>query len=120
MGTDDVMRVAEAMGRQAADMVQALESVEAPPRGNPLSGVARSALAKCQQIAEQVSFLSSEAVSQMRSFESSKRRGRKLAETRLAAKNRRSDASKPAISKQASAPVVADWEEEEDLWDDEL
>lgn len=123
MDTGDVMRAAEAMGRQATDMIQALEGIEAPPRGNPLSGVARSALAKCRQIAEQVSHLSSEVAGQIRTFESSERRGRKLAEVRSAtsasAKKRRDDAVGPTSSKQAATPAAGDdWEE--DLWDDEL
>ncbi len=116
---DDVVQAAAAMGRQAADMIQALKGVEAPPSGNPLSGVARSALARCQQIAEQVSYLSSEAAGQMRTFESSEKRGKKLAEARLAAKKK----SRPTASKQASTPVAGDdleEEEEGDLWDDEL
>lgn len=125
MGTDDVIRAAEAMGHQASDMIQVLKGVEAPSRESPLAGIARSALAKCQQIAEQVLYLSSEAAGQMRTFESSERRGRKLAETRLAAKNKRSSASGPTTSKQSTS--VADdfgeddpWKEEEYLWDDEL
>lgn len=121
MDTGDVTRAAEAMGRQAGEMAQALEGIEASPRGNPLSGVARSALTRCRQIAEQVTYLSGEAASQMRMFESSERRGRELAEARLAAKKRRDDAAGPTISKQAAAtdPVDA-WAEEDDLWDDEL
>lgn len=123
MDTGDATRAAEAMGRRAAEMIQALEGIEAPPRGNPLSGVARSALTRCRQIAEQVSYLSGEATGQIRMFESSERRGRELAETRLAAKKRRDEAAKPTISKQATTPATGDdWEEEEeeDLWDDEL
>lgn len=120
MDTGDATRAAEAMGRHAADMIQALEGLDAPPRGNPLSGVARSALTRCLQIAEQVSYLSGEAASQVRMFESSERRGRELAETRLAAKKRRGAAG-PTISKQAAQPAAGcDWEEEDDLWDDEL
>lgn len=118
MDMGDVTRAAEAMGRQAADMIQALEGIEAPLKGNPLSGVARSALTKCRQIAEQVSYLSGEAASQMHMFESSERRGRELAEARSAAKKRRDKAVGPTI-KQAPA-AGDDWEEEEDLWDDEL
>jgi len=120
MDTGDAIRAAEAMGRQASDMIQASEGVEAPPKGSPLSGVARSALARYRQIAEQALHLSGEATSQMRVFESNERRGRELTETRLAAKKRREDAAKPTISKQAASPIVADWQEEEDLWDDEL
>jgi len=120
MDTGDAIRAAEAMGRQASDMIQAVDGIEAPPKGNPLSGVARSALARYQQIAEQVLHLSSEAAGQIRVFESNERRGKELVETRLAAKKKREDTAKPTISKQAAAPVSGDWEEEEDLWDDEL
>lgn len=120
MDTGDAMRAAEAMGRQAADMIQALEGIEAPSKSNPMFGVAGSALARCRQIAEQVSHLSGEAAGQIRMFESSERRGRELAEARLAAKKRRDDAVGPTISKQAAAPAPVDAWVEEDLWDDEL
>lgn len=119
MDMGDVTRAAEEMGRQAADMIQALKGIESPPTGNPLFGVARSALTRCQQIAEQVSYLSSEATGQIHMFESSERRGRELTESRLAAK-KRLDAAGPTISKQAAVPDSMDTWAEEDLWDDEL
>ncbi len=89
-----------------------------------MSGVARSALTRCRQIAEQVLHLSGEATSQVRMFESSERRGRELAKTRLAAKRRRDEVG-PTISKRAALTAAEgegdrEEEEEEDLWDDEL
>ncbi len=119
MDTSDAMRAAEAIGSQATDMIQALDGIKPPESGNPLSGVARSALTRCRQIAEQMSYLSAEAAGQMRTFENSERRGRELAETRLAAKRRHADTSVPTASRRATTPAMDDGEEE-DLWDDEL
>lgn len=85
MDTEGAVQVAEAIGRRAAGMQDALTGVKLPPRGQPHAGVAASAVARCRSIVDQIVALSAEAANQLRVYESSMRRGRRLAALRAAA-----------------------------------
>jgi len=106
---DGAMRAAEEAARCASELRDALEGDA--PRGHPLAWVSASSAARCRQIAEQMAWLSGEAVSQLRAYGASERRGARLAAVRKAA----SDAVRRRTEAEQPAAVVEDEEPEDDL-----
>ena len=110
LDADGAMRAAEEAARCASEMRDALEG--AVPRGHPLAGISASSVARCRQIAEQMAWLSGEALAQLRAYGASERRGRRLAAVRKAV----SDAVRRWVEKAPQpAAVVEDEESEDDL-----
>jgi hypothetical protein len=107
MDADGAMRAAEEAARCASEMRGALEGDA--PRDHPLAGVSASSVARCRQIAEQLAWLSGEALAQLRAYGASERRGRRLAAVRKAA----SDAIRRRTEKVPQPAAVVDDEDEE-------
>jgi len=107
LDADGAMRAAEEAARCASEMRDALEGDA--PRGHPLAGISASSVARCRQIAEQMAWLSGEAMAQLRAYGASERRGHRLAAVRKAA----SDAVRRWTEK-APQPIVDEDEEPED------
>ena len=106
MDTDGAMRAAEEVARCASEMRGALEGDA--PRGHPLAGVSASSVARCRQIAEQMAWLSGEALAQLRAYGASERRGQRLAAVRKAA----SDAIRRRTEEAPQPAAVVDEDEE--------
>jgi len=99
-------------------MQDALAGVKLPPRGQPHAGVAASAVARCRGVVDQIVALSAEAVNQLRVYESSMRRGRRLAALRTVARSAATAAKEAEESADDSGGLEDDeWETE---WDDDL
>lgn len=109
MDMDGAMRAAEEVARRASEMRAALEG--SMPRSHPLSGVSASSVARCRQIAEQLAWLSGEAMSQLRAYGASERRGSRLAAVRKAV----SDSVRMRMEGTSPPPAVVEEESEDDL-----
>jgi len=116
---EGAMQAAEAIGRRATDMQDVLSGAKIPPRGQPLAGVTASAVARCSSIADQIVALSAEMASQLRVYESSARRGQRLAALRADAKSAATAKKGPEESADSadSGEVEDEWDTE---WDNDL
>jgi len=114
MDADGAMRAAEEAARCASEMRGALEGDA--PRDHPLAGVSASSVARCRQIAEQLAWLSGEALAQLRAYGASERRGRRLAAVRKAA----SDAARRRTEKAEKPPQPAAVADEDEESEDDL
>lgn len=118
MDVNDMMRLAESVGRDAAEMRGAVGDATVP-RGQPLAGVTASAVARCRQIADQLAYLSGEMATQLRMYESSLSRGRRLARLQRSAAGAEPAEGRAATTR-PTAIDEADDEADDEEWGDDL
>ena len=104
MDADGAMRAAEEVAKRASELRGALDG--AAPRAHPLARVSALSVARCRQIADQLAWLSGEAMAQLRAYGASELRGRRLAAVRQAVSD--------AVRKRAEAPPAVAAGEPED------
>lgn len=109
-----MMLAAEAIGRQVAEMQDALAAADMPSKGQPLAGVISSSMVRCRQIAAQMVVMSSEMATQLQMFENGVTRGRRLARMQQLARAAGKASTKHTMPKPEPEPGL----EEDDRWDE--